>query len=267
MGKIIAFIKKDFQIFLSYKLFFMLRWAGIVIPVVTFYFISKFIDQQGNIAFSEYRGGYFPFVVIGLSVYGYLLVLLRSASEGMRQEQMYGTLEVIFATPVKSSIVAISAGLWNSLIALVAMVVCLVTGILLFKEGIVALDWFALFLTLIMIVVNFLSIGILAAAVIVVCKRGDPIAWFASTFFAFFGGVYYPVSVLPKGFQKISQFLPITYAVRALRKVILAGATSVEITNELVVLFICAVCLLPLSLIIFSYAVRRAKMSGSLSYY
>jgi ABC-2 type transport system permease protein len=60
---------------------------------------------------------------------------------------------------------------------------------------------------------------------------------------------------------------PITYSLRAIRLSLLQGAGFNEVAGDLLALVIFSAVTLPISLVVFRYAVQRAKKDGSLSYY
>ena len=98
-------------------------------------------------------------------------------------------------------------------------------------------------------------------------KRGDPVNWIVSSSFELLGGIYYPITILPAGLKAISHLLPITYALKALRGVLLAGYSFSQIKTEILALVAFAVVLFPLSIILFEFALKWAKRDGSLSQY
>jgi ABC-2 type transport system permease protein len=116
-------------------------------------------------------------------------------------------------------------------------------------------------------VITFASLGIMAAGVIMVIKRGDPITSIISYFALLLGGIYYPIEVLPDWLQAIARLLPITHAINAMRAALLNGAGLAELRSSLLILGGFAVVLTPLALIVFRAAVEKAKSEGTLTHY
>lgn len=52
----------------------------------------------------------------------------------------------------------------------------------------------------------------------------------------FLSGVFFPIQQMPKAMQYISKAIPLTYAIQALRKVLILGAGLSAIRGELIVL-------------------------------
>jgi ABC-2 type transport system permease protein len=83
----------------------------------------------------------------------------------------------------------------------------------------------------------------------------------------FFGGVYFPVEVLPGWLRPVSALLPMTYGLRAVRLAVLQGAGVGEIAGDLLALAVFCLILVPLALAGFRYAMYRARVDGSLTHY
>ena len=65
----------------------------------------------------------------------------------------------------------------------------------------------------------------------------------------------------------ISALVPVTYAVRVMRLSLLVGASWAELLPDLLVLLGFTIVLFPTSLVVFHYAVERARKDGSLTHY
>jgi len=120
---------------------------------------------------------------------------------------------------------------------------------------------------LLFIASSFCPLGILSASFILVYKKGDPIFLIISGMSALLGGVYYPISVLPDWLQKVSMMLPITSANSALRKSIGLGYSEVQLLPEITYLLVLTAILFPVALIAFRWAIRQAKIQGTLSHF
>jgi ABC-2 type transport system permease protein len=127
-------------------------------------------------------------------------------------------------------------------------------------------NWLSLVCVTLPGIVVFLSIGTLASAFIVLFKQGDPILSSYTWVTAVFGGVFFPISSLPSWLQPVSLFVPLTYALTGLRAA-LQGASPTEVAPQAFAVLLAGAVLWPISLFCFNWAVRRAKMEGSLVQY
>lgn len=265
--KVAAFLKKNFLIEMSYRLQFILNLLSILIHIGSFYFIAKLFGKATVPYLKEYGGEYFPFVLIGIAFSGYFMTALRSLSSSIREEQMMGTLEAIFLTPTKTSTIVIALPCWDFLFSSINVLFYLLVGTVFLGVKFCRADILAVFIILVLTIITLSSIGIISAAFIIVLKRGNPISWVVGAFSTFFGGAYFPITILPDSLRAISYLLPITYTLRALRHALLQGYSFWMLLPDTLILFVFALILLPLSIFIFQYAVKKAKIYGSLAHY
>ncbi len=265
--KPIAFIKKDFVSETTYRVAFAMRIFEIFFSVAAFYFLAKFLGAAANPYLRQYGGDYFSFVLIGIAFYNFLSEGLRSFASNIRNEQLMGTLEAMLVTPTKLSVIVLSTSLWNFLFASLSVMIYFLLGAILFGLDVSNINIGATSFLLILTVVVFSGIGIISASFIMVFKRGAPLNWLVSETARFLGGVLYPVSILPPWLRKVSRFHPITYSLEAMRLAVLQGYSLHKLLPEIALLVTFSVILLPLSVSLFRYGVKRAKVHGSLIQY
>jgi ABC-2 type transport system permease protein len=125
-----------------------------------------------------------------------------------------------------------------------------------------------IFLLLTTVVLSCL--GILSASFAMVFKRGDPFGIFLGTGSALFSGVFFPTQLISEyagRLSAISKVLPPTYGLDGIRRVLIEGQGFAQVREPMITLLAFLAVLLPLSLWVFSRAVRRAKREGSLIQY
>ena len=92
---------------------------------------------------------------------------------------------------------------------------------------------------------TFMGLGVLAAAFILRFKKGNPVTWLIASTSELFGGVYFPVEILPDWMRSVSEWIPMTHALIALRKTLLANATMAEVSTHLMFLFVFTLAVWP----------------------
>lgn len=261
-----AFLKRDFENASSYKLSLILETSGLVTSVFTFYFISRLIGNAGAEHLEIYGANYFSFVLIGMAFSAYFWNQLGIFAGTIMTGQMSGTLEIMLTTPTKIPMILVASSAYRFLHTTVITIVYLLTGSLLgVNFSLVNIP--AALVVFILTMLTFSALGLMSAAFILVFKRGDPVAWFLGSMGTLLGGAMFPVTVLPMWLQKISEFIPITHALRAMRLALLQGYSISLLAKDIFVLVIFALILLPLSLSVINLAVRKAKKDGSLFKY
>ncbi len=240
---------------------------GIFFSVLTFFFIAKLFGRAAAPHLQEYGGDYFPFVLIGIAFSTFLGVGLGTSATALRQEQMLGTLEAMLITPTRASSIVIYLSLWNFIYSSFNILIYLLIGRFIFGIQFNVSHPLLILIVLFLSVLSFSSLGIISSCFVMVFKRGNPVNWIVSGSFDLLGGVYYPITILPGSLQVLSHLLPITYALKALRGILLAGNGFVQVKTEILALIGFAAVLFPLSVLLFEWALRWAKKDGSLSQY
>jgi ABC-2 type transport system permease protein len=264
LRRVRAFIARDFQLAISYRLEFFLRALTILLIVTTFFFVSK-IFTGSETPFSQWRDPLAAWIT-GLAVLNYFMTGFSSLANAIRSEQVQGTLESVLLSPINVPTVVVASSAWDFVQATFNSFLYLFFGWLFFNVHFRGNFLLALvFLVLTTLVLA--CIGILSASFAMVFKRGDPFGILLGTGSALFSGVFFPTQLLGKGFSSISRILPPTYGLDGIRRVLIEGQGLAEVHEPLTTLFIFLLILLPFSLWVFGRAVRRAKREGSLIQY
>ncbi len=265
LGTLGAFVKRDFLIEVSYRTSFILQFTGIFFSVFIWRQISHLFHAPPDMP-GLYGIDYFAYVLVGLAFYHYLSAAMLSFSSKIRQEQTVGTLEAMLVTPTPIGVIVLGSALWEFLMTSIKvgfyLVVGAIVGVHLHLEAILPC-----LLILALTVLAFSGIGILSAAFIIYLKRGDPITYVVSSASALFGGVFYPTEDMGRIVGFASKFLPITYALRALRRSLLTGAKFTDLIPDIAILALFAAVLVPIGALAFRLAVKKARQEGSLVQY
>jgi ABC-2 type transport system permease protein len=262
-----AFFKRDLSLNLSYRTSFFLQSFGILISVATAYFISRLFGNAIVPQLNQYGGDYFSFALIGVAFYGYLNTSLTNFAQSIRDGQVMGTLEIMLLSPTRLSSILISSSLWSYFFTTINVLVYIILGTFIFGFNLGEANILSSLLVLILSVASFSGIGILSAAMVLVVKKGDPVAVFYGSISSLLAGVYYPITILPPQLEILSRLFPLTYALDAMRLALLKGYSIYELRMDLIVLLLFAVVLTPLSIFAFRIALKRAKKEGSLIHY
>ncbi len=272
MNTLWTFFRRDFLIETSYRFAFALSILSMLPQLLMFYFVAKMVDSSLTSSLVPYGGGYFPFVLVGISLQRYLNLSLSSFSNSLRQSQLTGTLEAMLATPIKAPMFLLGSTLYSFWFNSMRILLWLIVGALLFGAK---LNWVQLPLALpvfLLTILAFSSLGIFSASFIVFFKKGDPVQAFAPMASYLLGGVYFPVSLLPPWLQKLALLVPTTSSLEALRNMLLsngaeASGVMAAALLPLLVLTIWTAIMLPLSLLCFQLALNRARAKGTLGHY
>lgn len=267
MRKLTAFVRRDFLSEISYRFSFFLQLGGILLSVVTWFFIARLFGGVVVEGLVPYGGSYFAFVIVGVAFSNYLQTSLFGLSRNIRDAQMMGTLEALLVTQTGPPLIILASSLYGFCVTSLRVVVYLVFGALLFGLDLGQANYLGALLMLALTIVAFMSLGILSASFIMVFKKGDPVGALIMGLSWFIGGVYYPTSVLPDFLRKLGYLLPITHSLEGIRLTLLQGQSIAEVGGSLAALALFCLVMIPLSLLAFRFAVNRAKRDGTLTQY
>ena len=76
----------------------------------------------------------------------------------------------------------------------------------------------------------------------------------------------YPISILPRPLQILARLIPVSYSLEGMRAALLGGSGLRELAPSIGALLLFAVVLIPASFGFFSWAVRRTKITGTLTH-
>jgi ABC-2 type transport system permease protein len=270
LKRIRAFIIRDFQLALSYRLEFFIRVLWVLMIVTTFFFISQIFRGLPVTQYEQWRDPLAAWLT-GVAMLSYFMTGFSSLATAIRQEQMQGTLESVLLTPINVPTVVVATSAWAYVEATFYATLYLFFGWLFFGLQLRGNIFLAL-LFLILTTMVLACIGILSASFAMVFKRGDPFAILLGIGSAMFSGVFFPKEMLQQalgetGGKVISFIIPATHGLDGIRAVLIQGKGLSEVETPLFTLLGFLAVLGPFSLWVFGRAIKRAKKEGSLIQY
>jgi ABC-2 type transport system permease protein len=260
---IAAFLRRDLLVDFSYRGSFVFSIAGALFSLWSLFFLGRaFGDASPMIRAAG--GDYFRFALIGIAVTVPMRPGMAGVTRRIREIQLMGGLETLASAPVPPFGSVLLLALYPMLYATLSGAMLFFFGITLFGARFPDASILCALLTLALGVSAYLGFGILSASLVIVFKRGDPVAWAIDALTFLVAGIFYPVEVLPRALHTVAALIPATHALRALRMALLEGASLQQVSRELVALALFSAVLLPLSAIGLRLALRKAARDGSL---
>jgi len=264
--RIAAFLRRDLREALSYKFTFFSSFAGLLFSTATFYFVARLVPA-GVPSLAPFGGDYFSFAVVGVAFSSLLGMFQSGLPAVIRSAQVSGTLEAVLVTPAPLPTVLFGSSLYPLVFQAFRTLLYLALAVLLFGMKLGPVDWAGALVVFALTVLCFLSVGILSASFVLVYKMGNPFGWLLGGAAGLLGGMVFPVSLLPPWIRWASSFLPVTYALDGMRRSLLASTGFAAVLPDAAALAAFNLVLLPLSLLAFRAAVRKAKRDGTLTHY
>ena len=263
LDKQLSIIRRDLLTAARYRTMFWMQTGGVLAELAAFYYLARAIGP----GFQPEGMAFFPFLLVGTGFYGLFFAMISAFVAAVRDSQVTGTIEVLMTTSTPAPVIVFMTASSALLGRLLNLGLYLALGLILFGVPLdhPNLPGFAVVAALSLAVTA--AVGIAAAAIQLVLQKGDGVVWLLGSFSWFLTGTLFPVGALPTPLQKLAGLIPFTYALDGLRLSLLRGASFSELAGPLAALALFAVILLPVSLVIFSLALRHARREGTLSFY
>jgi ABC-type multidrug transport system permease subunit len=263
--QIIAFTKRDFYSWTTYKTAMITQLINILIGVFSWGVRASYVQRSVN---EMYGSDYISFLVVGIAIGNLIMPLVQ----GLQRRLNPWTLETIMMTNMSTPIFVIGSVMWNYLFSIITFIPYLVIGIYVFgvrlnPNLLTTLLAFAISTAILM------GLAMMSTGIRIVTKSTDPITWAINVLQNLFSGIAFPVVYLDTiffpGISTVSWFLPQTWVYHLCRLSILTNPTILDpsITIQFIKGSIFALILFPIGYKIFQWGVKRSKREGTLGHY
>ena len=255
-----AFLRRDAQVALSYRIPFLLEAAAALFVLVTYSLVGHLVEE-GTVP-----GGYFSFVAIGLAVTAFLQAGLSVLAANFRQEQVQGTLEAVVSSGVPTRALAAGMAAYPMANAAVRVVVYALIGAALGARA-PGGNWGLALGATALGSVAFAGLGLVAAALVVTIRQAQSAVGLLVGLLALGAGSLFPPSLLPGWAESLAQASPVTHALRLTRDGLLEGASWSASAGRLGLLAVLAVVYAALGVAALAGSLGYARRRGGLGEY
>lgn len=261
-----ALIVASWHSALSYRLSMLFSLVSLLVTIVPVYFVADALQSTMARSIASEGGQYFAFLLIGMIVFSFIMTAVNAVPGVVSSGIASGTLEALLST--RATLPALLWGLigynflWTAVRALVMLAAGLVLGVHVAWGSCVSS-----FVILTLIVLAYLPFGLMAAALQLAFRTAGPLPSAVLIASSLLGGVYYPTQVIPSWIQRVSDAVPLTYGLRALRRTLLEGASFTSVIPDVATLVGFVLVLSAVSLFALTEALHYARRSGTLAQY
>ena len=261
---------KNMKFLMAYPVVFVF-WT--IFPI--FWFIPFLLQGQafvGGLQSSEFAKlagtpNYVAFVIIGGILNSYVLTSLYGVGESMRREAYRGTLDYLLSSPCNKAFIligkALSESFSSTLYAITQLAVCIIFFGIEITLGVIM----PILLIIILLILGLYGIALMLAAISLRYKQAHDLAHTLENVFYVLSPVRYPVQSLPSWAQMVSSILPLTYALIAVRSLMLLQYDITAVYYEILFLFIIDMVAIFLGFYLFNWMEEKTKKSGTISHY
>jgi ABC-2 type transport system permease protein len=266
MHKILALVRVNWLSSTSYRVSTVLSLFGLIASVVPLYFVANALQPLMADSIQSQGGQYFSFVLAGMVAFSFLPAAMSTLPGALGGSISSGTFEALTSTPTRLPTILTGMMGYNFCWLGIRAAILLVIGSLLGAQFV----WSQMLIgagIMVMIILAYVPIGLISAASVLAFRTGSPLAKGVLVLSALLGGVYYPTHVIPSWIESVSFAIPLTYGLRALRHTVLEGMPLTYVLPDLGILTAFVIVLFTGSAFVFAYALRYARVSGTLSQY
>jgi ABC-2 type transport system permease protein len=264
LGELWAFFWRDLSIARTYRTLFVLEAIEALFGVAMFYYVARFVNSPELQHALPQGESYFAFSLIGFVFLDYLNAAMDTFDRSLAEARDAGTLEHLLVTQTSLPVLLAGSAAYPFVASALRIAVYIGWGAVLFGFPLKGANWGAVAAVLIATFLAFAGLGILSASFLLLFKRGNPAKWFFLGVSGVTGGMLFPINVLPDWLQAVARLNPVTYALDAMRDALLGGEALQALRLPLAILLLFAAVLLPLSMLVFAWALRRTKATGTL---
>jgi ABC-2 type transport system permease protein len=267
LRKLALLFRRDLAVARSYRAAFAIEIFQALFASAGFYFLSRFVESPALERSLPPGTNYFSFALVGIAFFDYMSVALRTFDRSLEEARQNGTLENLLVTQTSLPVILAGSSLYPFVLMSLRTAIYIGWGAVLFGFPLQGANWLGACLVLGASVLAFSGLGVLSASYLLIFKRGNPMNWAILGLSSVVGGMLYPISVLPVWLQRVARLIPVTYSLEGMRAAILGHASTRELLPSIAGLLFFALLLLPVSFAIFSWALRRTKVTGTLTHF
>lgn len=234
--------------------------ADLLIPILTlsaYVYLYKMLNAP-----AQFSG----FVIIGGTMIAFWVNVLWNMSSQFYWEKETGTLEMYLVAPISRMAILLGMALGGVVNTTLRAVVILVAGTIIFQVPLAVHEPFTALFTFILTIIALYALGMLFASLFMLYGRE---AWHTANLLQepvyFLSGSYFPIRYLPDIVQLMASFIPLTFGLDGIRRVMIDGQGIADIWPNIVALVIFTIVLLPLAKFALNYMENLGKKEGRLT--
>jgi ABC-2 type transport system permease protein len=201
-------------------------------------------------------GSSFDFVAPGFIAMNVMMSGLTALGAALARERESGTLAGVLMAPIARTAIILGKTISFTIRNLFQGAITITMAILIFG---ITIRGNPLLIAGILVIgtVSFLGLGIVATAITKEQESAQLILGLLQFPMMFLSGVLFPIEQMPSFLQSVSKVLPLTYAVDALRKVMILGAGIDAVILPIIILIALGIVTMTLGVPLFDRAVKR----------
>lgn len=201
-------------------------------------------------------GSYVEFMIPGLLMMTMITSVMTGLPRAIAYEKDVGTMSGFLVAPISRSSIITGKVLGRVVTGLIQGVLSLVLAMILFGITIHGnLMW--VLITLFLGVFSFVGLGIVLTSVADDEETASMIMMTLTMPMMFLSGIFFPIQMMPGFMQTIAYWLPFTYAIDAMRRIMIFGVALTSVGLDMLVMISFGVVMLIIAIPAFNRAMTK----------
>jgi len=209
----------------------------------------------------------FHYVVLGSGFMALWSSIIFSSASDVNRERFYGTLEIIFISPVPFAVTLIGKIIANTLWGLISMILSFVYLKFVFQLDLVFYHPWVFLTALLFVLLSLAVFSFFLALAFTLSRQAEALMNFIEYPIYLICGFLFPISYLPAWVQGISYVLPPTWAIQLLRDVTTETFSSQTVLFSFTALVSLTVLYIFIGMYFYRLMDKKARFHGKLGVY
>lgn len=205
------------------------------------------------------------FFVVAFLVNTFFRSILWGSAVRLYNEQIAGTLEILYISPVNLYTWMIAKSFSGIIDAITSIAISLPLAYFAFGLTFGAVNGLTAALSLALTLISLYSLGFAFAGIGLILKQPWAFSNTIQPYVYLLSGYYYPIAILPGWLQNISKVLPTYYGYKLTRDALLYGKSIINVGGDLSYLAVLTVICVCIGSFSFRYLDRLIRKHGFLS--
>jgi ABC-2 type transport system permease protein len=266
-----AVVRREWTIFVRYPSWIIALFIWPVIFPMGYILTARAlsgVDGSGLTTFQNRTGltEYVGYIAVGTMIWMWQNIVLWAVGYSLRNEQMRGTLESNWLSPTWRFAYLLGSSIPQMVSMLMLMLISGLEYRFLFGVHFNGSLWLTL-LVILAAIPSVYGLGFAFASVVITLKEANAFVFLVRGIVMIFCGITYPLAMLPNWMQSVSQWLPQTYVIHAMRTAALSTEGFSAIAFDLKMLVLFGLFWLIVGYALFNMMERRARQTGAIGQY
>lgn len=225
-------------IFLQMKSSFarsMFRFCLLISPIANTILVYYMFKNSGQKNFTSY-------VVLGAGLMGVWSCICFSSVGDINRERWNGTLSIIYTAPADFRLIIWGKIIGNTLLSLNTIIISLLTLLIIFRQHIQIYQFVYFIVALVAVILCFMILSVLIAYLLTLSRKTSLYMNCIDIPITLLCGFLFPVDMLPKWVQFISNLLAPTWAIKILRLSLQNSLQKEKFFHILIMLVVINIC-------------------------